>query len=453
MWRNFRPVAMATMAAVALTGCDVFDSDDDNIVIIPPQATAEVVVLHASPDAPAVDVLIGGTAQASGADFKDGTPALTIAAGTYSVQVDGLTPGAPTTVIGPTDLTFASNTRYTIVAAGDVANIAPIIVEAAVGNPGAGNARATVLHGAPDAPQVDVFVTAPGADLTAEMPLGSFSFGETLGPAEVPAGDYQIRVTLAGDPATVVYDAGTVALTDGADLFLTAVENTGPGAAPISLSVLDGTGSSEILDIATPTAFRVIHASPDAGAVDVIINDDNANPLLEDVIFGGFSGFFEVPADTYNVKVTAANNPGVVAINADLALAAGVETSVYAVDTFANIDAELLIDDRRSVATQAKVRIFHASPTAQDVDIYVTAPGTDIATVAPAFAAVPFRAETGYVDLAAGTYTVTVTPTGTTTAAIGPIDITVDAGGVYTAVARDPLPGETALGLILLDDF
>ncbi|MEM9171904.1 MAG: DUF4397 domain-containing protein, partial [Pseudomonadota bacterium] len=446
--RKFLP---ALAALVVLTGCD--NDSVENIVAQPPADVAQIAVLHASPDAPAVNVIVGGTTQAAGADFKAGIGPVDIAAGTYSVQVDGLTPGGTTTVIGPVDLTFASNVRYTIVAAGPVASIAPIIVESDTSAVTAGNARAVVFHGAPSAPAVDVYVTAPGADLAASTALGSFSFGESLGPVEVPAADYQIRVTLAGDASTVVFDSGTITLADGADLFISAVDNTTTGTAPITLAVLDGTSASEILDVNTPTAFRVIHASPDAGPVDVIVNDDTANPILEDVEFAQFSGFIEVPADTYNVKVTAANQPGVVAINADLPLAAGVETSVYAVDTFANIDAQLLVDDRRSVATQSKVRILHASPTAMDVDIFVTAPGTDITTVAPTFAAVPFRAETGYVDLAAGTYTVTVTPTGTTTAAIGPVDITIAAGGVYTAVARDPLPGETALGLILLDDF
>ena len=45
-----------------------------------------------------------------------------------------------------------------------------------------------------------------------------------------------------------------------------------------------------------------------------------------------------------------------------------------------------------------------------------------------------------------------MTPTGTKTAAIGPAAISIENGGVYTAIARDPLPGETDFGLVVLVD-
>ncbi|MEL6367939.1 MAG: DUF4397 domain-containing protein, partial [Pseudomonadota bacterium] len=169
--------------------------------------------------------------------------------------------------------------------------------------------------------------------------------------------------------------------------------------------------------------------------------------------FPDFTDFVSVAPGTYNVKVTPAGDAGTIVIDTDLNLTVGSESSVYATDLLASIAPQVLADDRRSVATQAQVRILHGSPAAGAVDIFVTAPGTDITTVTPNFADVEFGDETGYVQLAAGTYTVTVTPTGTTTAAIGPIDITIDAGGIYTAVARDAAGGGAPLGLILLDDF
>ncbi|MEL6214115.1 MAG: DUF4397 domain-containing protein, partial [Pseudomonadota bacterium] len=214
--------AMAAVAAIALTGCDAFDDDDDDAAVV--VDTTVVRVLHASPDAPAVDVTIDGLSF-SGVDYKQGTQDIRVPGGTYTVQVDGLTPGGNTTVIGPVDLALAADTRYAVIAAGPVATIAPVIVEIPDQSPAVGNIRATVVHGAPAAPAVDVYVTAPGAALGASAALGSFSFGDSLGPVEVPGGEYQIRVTLAGT-TTVVFDSGPVVLTAGIDYLITAVENT-----------------------------------------------------------------------------------------------------------------------------------------------------------------------------------------------------------------------------------
>ena len=65
----------------------------------------------------------------------------------------------------------------------------------------------------------------------------------------------------------------------------------------------------------------------------------------------------------------------------------------------------------------------------------------------------PFKADTGFLSVPAGSYDVTVTPSGTKSAAIGPATISVANNGIYTAVARDNAGGGTPLGLILLDDF
>lgn len=447
--RKFWPLA-AVLSTLVLSGCDIFDDDDDDVVVPEP---ALLRVLHASPDAPTVNILVDGAVLIADTDYKGGTGFATVDPGTYSVQVDGITPGGDVAVIGPVDVTLETENRYTVIAIGEVANIQPLIVSNEITDVTAGSARVEVVHAAPNAPSVSVYATTPGADLAGEAAVGTFAFGETLGPIEVPAGDYQIQVTLADDPASVVYDAGTVTLSDGADLMLNAVQNTGNGLSPISLIALDGTGAAELLDVNTPASLRVIHNSPDAPAVDIVVNDDFDAPLIEDLAFPDFTGFVDVPAADYNVKVTPANDAGTVVIDADLTLVAGTEYSVYAVDTLANITAQVLADDRRAIATEAKVRIVHGSPSAGNVDIFVTAPDTDITTATPTFTDIPFQAETGYVSLAEGDYTVTVTPTGTTTAAIGPANISISNGGVYTAIARDPLPGETAFGLILLDDF
>lgn len=440
----------------------------------PPPPEFRVQLLHASPDAPAVNISgIGATLE--NVDFKGGTGAITAQAGTFTgVQIDGITPGGPVTVIGPVDLTFNADTLYSILAIGDLANIQPLILEQPDTAVAAGNTRVRVVHGAPAAPEVSVFLTAPGADLQAEMPVGTFEFGEDLGPVDVPAGGpYQIRVTLPFTPpaaATVVFDSGEITLADGANLLITAVQNTTSADAlaadesPISLVLQDGMAASELLSAGSPAELRVVHASADAPPVDVVVNDDFANPLVPGLVYPNFApaaGFVSVPADDYDITVTDSATQSVFPIDVDgLTLDAGTTYDILAINSLAMLEPLILTDDYRRVATAAKIRIVHASTVADGltpvgVDIYVTAPGTDITTVEPTLEDVPFRENTGFLELAGGNYEVTVTAANDTAPAIPTTPITIVDGGIYTAIARDPDPAimNDGLGLILLDDF
>jgi hypothetical protein len=455
MFSSCKRIAIALGLAASLGAC----ADDPSDVA--PATSFALRVIHASPDAPAVDVLIDGAQFTTGLGYKEATSLRNRPdSGTASVEVKANLPGGTATVIGPVDVTFEADTSYQIIAVGKVADatLAPLVIDNPRSTVGNGAVRARVVHGAPDAPPVDVYVTAPADVLADVTPLGSFAFGEDLGPVEVPAGDYRIRVTLPNDPDTVVFDSGTVTL-PSSDLMIVAVANTNagagePGQSPISLLVADnGLGNFEILDVGAPVEFRIVHHSPDAPPVDVIIDDAFATPLLESVPFPTFSDFFAVPGGAYNVKVTGENNPGAIVIDADLDLVAGKRYSVYAVGYLASIEPYVLEEDFRSIATEAKVRIAHLAPGAGLVDIYVTAPGAGIADADPAFTGIDFKNETGYVGLMGGSYDVTVTTAGTKTVAIGPSQIDVVDGRVYTAVARDAAGGGGPFALTVIDEL
>ena len=466
--------------ALALAACD--SNDNDTPPVDPPAPSTTVQVLHASPDAPAVDVLVNGEVALSGVDYKDSSGWGDLDAGTYSIEVQGILPGGNASVIGPADLTFDADTINTVVALNDVQNIEPLVLTQPRTPVSAGAARVWVLHAANNVQElvqgpVDVYVTAPDADLTAEAPLGSFNFKETLpadGPAELPAGDYQIRVGV-GTPGDanflLAFDSGTVTLAEGADLVIAAVPNTTRGDSPVSLVVLDSDGSGEILSDGTPAALRVVHASNNTPAVDVFA--DGA-ALIEGLEFPNFEpadGPTEIPAGTYSVVVAPAGTgvDGAAIGPADLEFAAGTTTDVIAVGrlggtegTIEELTVTVADDDPRPIPLFAKVRIIHASvtaatATADSVDIYVTAPNTDISdeSVAPTLSGVAYLANTGFLALPGGTYDITVTVGGSRVPAIGPLeDVALEDGGVYTVIARDALPGAAAtdLGVILIDD-
>ncbi|MGB3726966.1 MAG: DUF4397 domain-containing protein [Glaciecola sp.] len=451
-----RAIPLAVLTSLFLMGCD---SDDDPIEEVAPELM-QVRVIHASPDAPTVDIFAGTTAidALDDVDYQVASGFLSLESGDYELRAVANLPLGETLEVINADVTLMPDTDYNVLAVGETAAIEALVVANPTTEVSSGNVRAQVVHGAPNAPTVDVYVTAVDAVLADEQPLATLSFKDFTEQVEVPAGDYQIRITASGT-TTVVYDSGAVTLADGADLLITATENVATGDSPVALLVADGTASSVILDTNAQASLRAIHAIADAPAVDVFADLENADDILlfDNPAFKDVADYISVMGATYAVDVVvAADNTTVAIDDAEVVLENGVRYSALANNTVAMADLDLVVDDGRRLATAAQVRIFHASPSTGGVDIYVTADG-DLTDATPSFTNVTYStdelAETGYVQLPAGDYVVIVTPTGTTTAAIETDVLTLDVGNIYTALAVDGDNTGDAPQLILADDF
>jgi hypothetical protein len=424
--------------------------------------------LHASPDAPAVNIRVNGETALSSVGYTQGSGFIE-AGEAARVEVEAIVPGGNAVVIDES-LELDFSTEYTVIAAGNVAApVAAWIIDNPAGEPiAAGSLRAQVVHAAPSAPPVDVYVTAPSADLASSNPLNesALAFQSTTARFVVPTGDYQIRVTAAGDAQAVVFDSGTISLPEGADLMIVALENTGPGATPIQLVTLDGTSATQLLDANTPASVLAVHASPDAPAVDVLADatataENEALPLARGIDFPAACLIPTVPSGEYGLSVTAAGDPSTVALQFDLAVDAGDELAAIVsgyLGSTPELQAIALMSDTRSVATEAKLRITHASPGTGAVDVYLLPNGTDLnaSSTAASFAAVPFGADTGVLSIAPGTYDVYVTPAGSkSVVAIEVADLALGGGDVLDVVARDAeLDGsEGALPRLIVVDY
>ncbi len=195
---------------------------------------------------------------------------------------------------------------------------------------------------------------------------------------------------------------------------------------------------------------RVVHASPDAPDVDVLLDDA---VVLSDVPYLASSDYLEVPSGSRNVKVNAAGTATTV-IDADVTLADGVDYTVIAAGLLAAIEPLVLTDDNTAPGSgNVRVRAVHGAPTAGVVDIYVTAPGTDLNAEVPALIGVDFGDVADYIEAPAGTYQVRVTPTGTKTVAIDSGPITLASGQVRTAIAVDATGGGAPYDLLVLEDL
>ena len=234
---------------------------------------------------------------------------------------------------------------------------------------------------------------------------------------------------------------------------IVAIDNTGPGASPVDLVVLDGTAASTIEDAATPASAVAVHLSPDAPAVDILADDtstpaDDAIPLVRNVAFGEFCDLNAIPAPgDYTISVVANADNSIVATQFPLTVEPSTEATAI-VSGFLTmgmtpaITALPQIADRRSIATETKLTVTHASPSTGNVDIYLVAAGTDINNVDPNFADVPFGADTAQLSVANGTYDAIVTGAGSKTSAIELLGLDFTAGGaVLNVIARDLAAG------------
>jgi hypothetical protein len=409
-------LAMFGIAAAALiAGCG--DDDDNNNT---QQAKTKLRVLHASPDAPSVDITLNNLAYVTNVPFKAATPFSEVNAGPITIRVNGA--GTQTTVINATP-TLNANRNYTVIAANKLATIEPLIVDDDGVAPPAGQVKVRVVHGAPSAPSVDVYVTAPNAALATTTPtLSNVSFKGISNALTIAAGTYQIRVTATGSK-TPVFDSGSVPLAGGADLVLVAVDQN-TGSSPISLVGLTADPATPRIELVDARAkLRAVHASPNAPNVDILL--DNA-VVAPNVPFKAVFGFADVPSGARNVKVNAAGTATTV-INVTPTLVAGRAYTAYAVGFLANIEALLAEDNLTPPASGAvKIRVIHGSPDAPNVDV--------LANDNRVLTNVPFKGISDYLTVPAGTYTFKVNVTGTTTTATQ-ATVNLDGGRVYTALA------------------
>jgi hypothetical protein len=328
--------------------------------------TAQVRVVHASPDAPAVDVLVDDQVALSGVPYKGVSGYLTAdAENDPNFKVNAA--GTSTTVIDATP-DLAAGSEYTLLAVGELAAIEPLLLLDDTPEPAAGFLKVRVLHASPTAPAVDVYVTAPSDDISASAPtLTGVPFKAVSDYLEIPAGDYRVRVTLTGDK-TPIYDSGMVALGAGVTYTIAAV-TAESGLSPISLLVLTGDNSNPSLEISDNRArVRAVHASPDAPNVDVLVDDV---VVLTDVPFNAASGYLEVAGGDRNFKINASGTQ-VTVIDATTTLERGQDYTLLAVNFLASIEPLLALDDNSPPASgNAKLRVIHASPDAPPVDILV----------------------------------------------------------------------------------
>jgi hypothetical protein len=451
------------LVPVALAACG--DHDDYYYPAYgppPPGTYANFQVVNGSPDAPPIDLQIDGTTFIRKLDYGQGTAEQSITPTSHSLVVQIETPGGPTAIVGPMTLDAAANMDYVVAVEGNVTNgiTAVVFPHQLAGVPG-DSAQIQVLNAAAGSP-LYVYLTAPGADLTASAPLGMAPFEGSIGPTQVTAGAWEIRITQSSSAsALVLYDSGTITLEGGSDLVIAilalpaeTLHLPSPGSQSLQLAAVDAQGQSAWFPaVGTPTLLRVVHDSPDAPALAVVANSNVTTPLVATLAYEASTAYLSETAGEYDLAITPASNLSDVLANRPLKLSAGTAHSLYAMGPLAQLFPFVTQDSNRRYADLARLRFIQGAPSANRVDVYLTASGAAITSATPTYSGLPFTADTGFVSYTQGSYDLTVTGAGSKTPIIGPVAVALQNNGIYTAVARDAPGGGAPFGLISLDDL
>ncbi|MGK2966345.1 MAG: DUF4397 domain-containing protein [Tepidiformaceae bacterium] len=237
-----------------------------------------------------------------------------------------------------------STRSFPRIAAASVLAILALVVVLSFSSPASaqtGNGRVRVMHASSDTPPVDIFVDGAKA-------VTALAFPNETGYVTLPAGAHNVKVFVSPSDGT-----GAAALE--ADLTI------GAGKDYTVLAVgLVGDGSLALLPLednnGTPAAgnahVRLVHASPDAPAVDVLV-DGTTTKIFSNVAFKGVGTYTPVPAGTYNLDVNAAGT-STTALNVDgVALSARTVYTVVAVGRLS--DGSLAVKPLLDAAAPATV--------------------------------------------------------------------------------------------------
>ena len=212
----------------------------------------------------------------------------------------------------------------------------------------------------------------------------------------------------------------------------------------------EGTTEEQTTTTGGSGRLRVVHASPDAPAVDVYVDGD---AVLTGVSFGTVSDYLTAPAGERAVRITAAGDESTVAFDGMVTVQA--DTSYTAI-AFGNLTTDefavgVLEDAPPSVGSdEAAVNLFHASPDAPPVTVTVASSGDAL------FEGLEYGEQAGYVTVPAGSYTLEVRPASGGDP-VATFDVSVEGGTAYSAFAvgyLDPgnAPGDEPFDLLLATD-
>jgi hypothetical protein len=356
--RMFRlSLAALCMASLVLTGCSKSGSGNGN---------AQLRILNAFSEATALNVSVASTSVVSGLPFQGLTQYASISSGTPLITV-GVS-GASTTLIN-TMYNVSSGTNYTYVVFGSLTGVSAILGNDAFSDPGNGFFAMRVTNAAPGSGAVDVYLTAPGADLASSAPsLSNISYGVTSVFSPIAIGtSFEIRVTTTGTK-DILFDSTPKTFAEHSATDLVVFSKGSGKLVNVALLNHDSAGTGAIVDNLL-TQYKLVNASLVPSALNIFVD---GTLQLSNIPYTGVSNYQKTSAGTHSFRIEATSTPGASLLALSQTLAPATDTSIALSGTAGALAALVLQDDNIPPPSgTAGVRVVNEAAAGTAFDVFV----------------------------------------------------------------------------------
>ncbi len=441
----FRALIVAVLAAAILGGCAETSL---------PEATGKgtINMINAMPASPSVGFLIEERVLGS-VGYKVAHGPQPFDDLTYNFNFEYLVPGGTAPIRTATvSLDVIADNEHTFVLTGSVTAPDVTIWERPQRDWDGTETvfEAAIAHISPALGDVDVYFATTGTPPVLGEERAKLSFGERMPEIDLENGEYEFIITARDDPATILYQSGPVTYSARISYVQAIFDADASITGNISVRSISTLGlSSELPDVNSMPTVRTLHAAFGTENIDIYRDDDFTAPIFSNLGFGETTGDLSVPSGGANYTYTAVANPGAIIDEALLVLLQGQRTSSFLAGLAGTeLLRIILIDNRRSIETHAKLRLVQAAANFESMDLYLVDTGTDIADVDPLAAGLTFTFVSDFGPTIPGNYDLILTLPGEKTLIAGPIRVDLVNGDVVELLiidTVDPMIAEVAI--------
>ena len=346
-------------------------------------------VINLIPDAATMQLTIGGTPLVSGLPYQGLTQYQDVDNGTleFKVSVDG---GATTLI--DINNTLLPGLDYTYIVYGPVEAVhSTLVLDTTTLFPDGGTFDLRVINVATNVTAVDIYLTAPGVDLSATAPtVRNAQLGAPINAfTVVNTATYELRITRTGTK-DVIFDTPIVNFPDKGIAEMIVYGTFSAQLVDAAVLNIDSQGTGQVYQN-NLAEFKFVNASSVGAPLNVFVD---GILTLANVSYAGVSSYQKTTAGTHSVSVQSSATPGAILLSLVTNFASASDSSIVVSGAAGSLQGLVLADNNMAAGfNRSRIRFVNASPDLAAMDVY--------ANFAKLFTGVTSISSTPYTELVA----------------------------------------------------